>query len=507
MKILINNEEVVCDKNITINEEMLSTSSAILNGCFPKSWLDTRNFTDFYIPKDYSKCLIYETEEIIDPTLLSQRELTRQKLIFAGVVKNTGNIELNPRKSHFANLQILDFKTFLSEGETLDFVISNKTVEEAIDMIIESISSYGFIKGNVNIEEKNQIIGAYNTQNQTAYDVFQYLSEITQSRWFTRMIDENTTAIDFYDIDKLPKKEDFIYNEDTFNKYQVKDLNYSRSSNDYRNKQVMISNETYSNINTTERRYSTGYSSLYTMTSNIAVLEGAIVDGDIKTIASSEQKNLGFTADFYYKKGTNQIESDTILTANKEIEFTYKALVPGRQIVLNDSEINRINSQINRKGIIARYENRNDVLSSSELTKVGESYIKYKSKPEIILKLQTENENLYEIGDKISFKNMPLEDLNDDYMVKKKTIQSIIVNNYEHIFFTFELTNSFNYEDAVNFFDNQRRKATGNIGAGDFINRNTDLIDSCTIYFHEPTITETQIPASTGLQWKINHIL
>lgn len=491
MKILINNEEVVCDKNITINEEMLSTSSAILNGCFPKSWLDTRNFTDFYIPKDYSKCLIYNND----------------KLIFCGIVKNTGNIELNPRKSHFANLQILDFKTFLSEGETLDFVITDKTVEEAIDRVIESISSYGFIKGNINLKNANQIIGAYNTQNQSAYDVFQYLSEITQSRWFTRMIDENTVAIDFYDLDKLPKKEDFIYEEDTFNKYKVKDLNYSRSSNDYRNKQVMISNETYSNVDTTERRYSTGYSTLYNMSSNIAILEGVTVNGAIKSIASSEQKDLGFTADFYYKKGTNQIESDTILTANQEIEFTYKALVPGRQIILNDSEINRINSQINRKGIIARYENRNDVLSSSELTQVGESYIQYKSKPDITLKLTTEDTNLYNIGDRVTFKNMPLDDLNNEYMLKKKTIQSIYVNNYEKTFYTYEFSSNFNYEDAVNFFDNQRRKASGNISAGDFINRNADLIDSCTIYFHDPSIAETQIPASTGLQWKINHIL
>lgn len=30
MKILINNEEVVCDKNITIEEKILSTSSTIL---------------------------------------------------------------------------------------------------------------------------------------------------------------------------------------------------------------------------------------------------------------------------------------------------------------------------------------------------------------------------------------------------------------------------------------------------------------------------------------------
>lgn len=493
IRILINNEEVVCDKNITITEEMLSTSSAILNGCFPKSWLDNRNFIDFYIPKDYSKCLIYKDD----------------KLIFSGVVKNTGNIELNPRKSHFATLQILDFKTFLSEGETLDFVISNKTVEEAIDRVIETISSYGFIKGNIEIDEKNQLIGAYNTQNQTAYDVFQYLSEITQSRWFTRMIDENTVAIDFYDTDKLPKKDDFIYSQDTFEKDSIIDLTYTRNSNDYRNKQVMISNDVYASIDTIERKYSNGYSTTYTLQNNIASISSITVNGINQTIASTDEQALGIEADFYYKIGSNQIESATQIIAGQVIEITYISYVPGRQIVYNNGEVARVKDQTNRKGVIARYESRNDVLSSDELNSIGKSYIQYKSKPEIILKLQTEDKDLYSIGDRVEFKSMPLSDLNDEYMVKKIEIKSIIVNNYEKIFYTYELTNSFNYEDAVNFFDNQRRKATGNIKAGDFIDRNIDIENSVTLYFANPSIKkDTDLSNQVnGLQWEIQHIL
>ena len=38
LKILINKEEVVCNSNIQINEEMLSTSTTILKNCYPKSW-------------------------------------------------------------------------------------------------------------------------------------------------------------------------------------------------------------------------------------------------------------------------------------------------------------------------------------------------------------------------------------------------------------------------------------------------------------------------------------
>lgn len=189
MKIYINNEEVLCDKNIVINEEMLNTSSTILNNVYPKSWETTHDYTtNYYYPPDYSKCLIYDDND---------------NLIFCGVVENTGNISLNPRDPHYCNLQVLDFKTFLSEGETLDFVIYEKTIEEAIDLVINTISDYGIIKGNINIKNPNDIIGAYSTKDKTAYDVFNYIADITQSRWTTRIIDENTIAIDFYDPDLM----------------------------------------------------------------------------------------------------------------------------------------------------------------------------------------------------------------------------------------------------------------------------------------------------------------
>ena len=43
-------------------------------------------------------------------------------------------------------------------------------------------------------------------------------------------------------------------------------------------------------------------------------------------------------------------------------------------------------NQLVRKGIISRYEQRNDATTSTELQKIGESYIKYKGTPEIKIK-------------------------------------------------------------------------------------------------------------------------
>ena len=64
--------------------------------------------------------------------------------------------------------------TLLSEGKTLDFVIIEKTVSEAITEIVNAITDYGFIVGTVSIEN-DSTIGAYSTLDKTAFDVFQYL--------------------------------------------------------------------------------------------------------------------------------------------------------------------------------------------------------------------------------------------------------------------------------------------------------------------------------------------
>ena len=117
MQMFIGGEEVVCSNQMTVTEELLATSSTVLNNCYPKSWETNQDYvSNFYYPLDYSLFELYQNNN----------------LVFAGVVKNTGEISLNPFEPKYCSLQVLDFKTLLSEGETLEFVISNKTITEAI---------------------------------------------------------------------------------------------------------------------------------------------------------------------------------------------------------------------------------------------------------------------------------------------------------------------------------------------------------------------------------------
>ena len=487
MRILINNEQVVCSNKLTIKEEMLNTSSTILNNCYPLSWESTKDYTQYYYPEDYSKCVIYDDNE---------------NLLFCGVAKRTGNISLNPRQFHGCDIQILDFKTFLSEGETLDFVIKDKTVLEAIEQVIEAIKDYGVVLGNVDIDGMDDVIGAYSTAEKTAYDVFNYLADITQSRWTTRLIDENTIAVDFYDPEDMPTGTNLLYTQQFFEQNNIVDIQYNYSTADYRNKQVMLSKEVYANLEYNEQILADGYNKTFLTQNNIYSLGDITVNGTSVTFATNDEKELGIEADFYYSVGKNQIETDNLYVVGTVIGIRYVPLVQGRQVIYNEDEVSRIEANTGRKGVVARYENRNDALSSDELQSIGQSYIRYKGSAEITLTVKTQNSNIWSVGQKVRTQNMPLSQLNVDYMVKSRETEMILTTG--DIFYTYTLSSSFNSERDINYFDNQRAKASGNIKSGDFIDRNIDIENKATIVFNNLTITEIEIDGDNVLNCALN---
>ena len=494
-----------------------------------KTWLGTHNTTVYYVQATTTTTEITDTElisqlnsielleglnnvSVVSPYLQGiinihynyVNEITTSDLLFCGVVKNSGNISLNPRYPHYQTLQILDFKTFLSEGETLDFVIANKTIEEAIDQVVDTISPYGFIKGNIEILGAETIIGAYSTKDKTAYDVFNYLADITQSRWTTRLIDENTVAIDFYDPTLLPRGETIQYNETWFRNNLIDDISYSYGSNDYRNKQVMTSKEVIGELEQVQIVYANGYQTQFMTEIKIAQINEIDVNGEPKTYATEDDKELGVEADFYYSIGNNIIESADTYPTGAVITIRYLPIVEGRQIITNNDEIDRVSTATGRKGVVARYEDRNDAITSNELQLIGQSYIRYKGVPEIKLNVQTRS-NLWNIGDRVQF-NAPITELATEYMVKKKTINRILANpdSEEHIVYTFELTSSFNSEQAINYFDNQRAKSKGNIGEGEAISRNIDIENETNIIFYDSNIVEITVVGDNVLNSTLN---
>ena len=502
MKIMVGNTEVLTDKTISIEEELLNPSSLLLNNVYPKSWEATHDYTQFWFPEDFSKCSIYDDNN---------------NLIWAGIVRNTGNVNLSPYQPHFVDLQVIDFKTLLSEGKTYDFVLSNITINNAITKIINEINDYGFRVGNIELgSQGTQTIGSYSTEDQTAYDLLQYFSEITSSIWFTRF-DTSTELvyIDFYLVENLPKANDIEFNENYFRTNDIRDISYNYSTSEYRNKQIINSNEVGADIDSIEYLLTDGVNTTFNLDKNVYdIVSIQMFMGNSwvnKTFTTTDQKDLGADADFYYTRGSNELETENSYDANIRIKVDYYPYVRGREVAQNIGEINRVSTAIGRNGTLTRYEDRNDVESSEELQQIAQTYLKFKGRAEIDLTIVSGKGNLFNIGDSVYF-NAPLNDLKLDYVVKAKKSE-IVINNSEttpqvYEQYEYTLNSNYNEERLLNFFDNQRRKVQGNLQEGDIIQRDIDIENTLQIIFDNFNVSSVpMVDANNELEFELGGAL
>lgn len=472
MKIYIDGIEVVCDSDLTIEQEFKNTSSVILNNVYPKSWEIDHDYTSrFYFPPSYSICNIYNSND---------------DLLFSGIVKNTGTIELNPRQPHYCSVQVVDFATFLSEGKTLDYVLSDLTISQAINRVVDSISGYGFTVGTIDLDSADDLMGAYSTLDKTAYDVFQYISDITGCRWFTETTSEGQVAINFIDSDKLTPGTSIQYTQQFFEDYLINDMNFYYGSYDYRNRQVMTGDNVIANISQTESYLTSAYQREFTLGQNVGSITSITLNGVSQDFATNAEKDLGITADFYYTVGSNTLTSSSSLASGQTLVIVYTPIIRGREVIVNGGEIDRIANSTGTIGSISRYEKRNDSATSEELQAIGQSYIKYKGVPEITLNVECRALN-WTVGQTVFF-NAPIPELATTYLVKKLSINYL--RNSGEIFYTYELNSAFNDESEINYFDNQRYKNNGNIEEGKYIDRDIDIESSAKIIFYDTTFEE-----------------
>lgn len=413
---------------------------------------------------------------------------TMDNLIFSGIVKNSGKIELNPRYPHYATLQILDFETFLSDGDTLNYVLEEQTITNAVKRIVKDLD--GFMVGDINITNEGTI-APYNCNEKTAFDVFEYLAEISGSIWFTKVISDDIVLINFCSIDNLEQASNIEYNEQYFEDNSIQDISYSFNTQDYRNKQVIVNDKSKSGIPQTEylTYNGTNLRTLYNINSIVSIKSGTRV---FTTAPFTAQQN-GTYADFYYSG--NAIDVNVTIATGTVLEVTYYSTIATRQVAYNQNEIDRISSSTGRNGTIARYEKRTDTNDNTALSQIAQSYLDFKGVPEVILTIKTFNYKLLELGQKVFFDG-PLDLLKTTYLVKEKKINMITSGDQETIFYTYVLTSSFNDENAINFFDNQRRKLEGNIEEGQYITRYIDLYSTTNIIFYNLNITEVEQPVN-----------
>lgn len=407
-------------------------------------------------------------------------------LVFSGIVKNSGNINLNPRYPHYATLQLLDYKTFLSEGDTLNYVLESQYVGYAIREIVDNLD--GFYVGKINLP--STVMAAYNCNEKTAYDVFEYISEITNSIWYTKAISDDIVTINFCSNDKLTTADTIEYTQEYFTEHNIEDIKYSYSANDYRNKQVIVNDEATANILQVENLTYEGESlqTLYPISSISSITSGT----KSYSFSNEKAKSIGQYANFYYSYNSNKIEVNTGIGTGTVLTVSYYPIVSTRQTAYNETEIERI-AQTGRNGTIARYEKRTDTNDEKALSQIAQTYLDYKGVPEITLTIKSYYKDILNVGEKVFF-NGPLEDLKTNYLVTDKQIEMTTTGDQQVIFYTYKLSSSFNDEGSINFFDNQRRKLEGNIEEGEFIPRYVDLPSSTNIIFYDLTTSEIPTP-------------
>jgi hypothetical protein len=325
------------------------------------------------------------------------------------------------------------------------------------------------------------------------FDVLQYISQITNSIWKVRYINDTTYAIDFYDINSLPQGIDLVYDSNYFNDNSIVDITYSFNTNNYRNKQVITSSNIIAQTVNTEELYTDSNDNKYQLSNNIGNVYNVTLDGTEISIASDVDRQNGITADLYYTVGSTEIELNIDVLPTQKLYIQYDPIIPGRVTVLNTNEIDRIGNQLNNTGIISRYEQRQDATTAEELNAIGQTYLQFKGKSEITMQVKTLNNDLWNIGDVVYFDNNNIDgiiDLVGTYAVKKKTTQ-MYQNNADdslQILYTYELDNNYNFENLINYFDNQRAKTIGNIQEGQFINKYIEHAETINIIFDEPII-------------------
>jgi hypothetical protein len=264
----------------------------------------------------------------------------------------------------------------------------------------------------------------------------------------------------------------------------------------------MTSEAVMGSIIQSEYKISDGYTKTFILDNKIGYFNSITINGVVQSVITKAQKELGYTGDFVYQPGENIVSSVNTIATGSTIIFEYYPVVRGREIITNPNEISRITNQTNRNGQITRYENRNDTTNSTELGKIGQSYIKYKGSAEITLKVISRS-NIFNVGELVNY-HSTVEDLNTTYMVKSKEIGMYLIAN--EIFYTYELTSNYNSENAINYFDNQRAKLNGNLGEGETIIRDIDIESTANIIFYDTEIEEIDA-GTTALDFMLDGML
>jgi hypothetical protein len=205
-KILVDKEEVVCEPNFEIKEEFMNPSSIILDKVYPKSWKGTnRVLSDYYFPKDYSKCLIYDSDENLYPYTV-YGETTQEgtptpdspKPIINKAGTITETIEGLPYQFNLGDVEICkinDYKDRIFRSKGVNLLDTTKMIQftpnnatwYSVDGIKNFYSETQIIKSNVYYDLK--------ANNTYTFSVFSTLNKSTSATTPIQLVDTSGRVV------------------------------------------------------------------------------------------------------------------------------------------------------------------------------------------------------------------------------------------------------------------------------------------------------------------------
>ena len=90
------------------------------------------------------------------------------------------------------------------------------------------------------------------------------------------------------------------YTKQYFEQNGIQDISFNYSTNDYRNRQVILSDKVYASIDYTENILANGYNREFMTASPIGEIKSITVNGVQATFGYTSDKDIGLDYDFYY---------------------------------------------------------------------------------------------------------------------------------------------------------------------------------------------------------------
>lgn len=393
-------------------------------------------------------------------------------ICFKGFLKSQFNATFNPFKPKYLDIIAVSQKEFLTH-KPMNFPIINKTYREIIELLIENLGYDFFYFYHLNFKNHNKRVAFYDTKNKNAYDILRFIEKHSGSVLIIKLNYQGKLSIEFHTIKSFKTNNrstpniyfDTLQNQKNFWEMN-KILDFKWSANNQKDANfVIVDSEKV--VSTLSRKIQ-----IYLKTSPENVDLGfpigkidALLTKILKDDKNSERRVSIFSTkskkpgDIIFTVGSNSIIlNPTILGKDRILEIVYFPIIRtsiAHQDLSNQAEIAKISGT---DGKLFRYEKHNDLSNSKDLFEIGQKYLRDGIEKKDVLTISS-SKPIWDIGDYVLFfggKETNTENLYANFIVREATIELSGVYQYKnlvHKIFTYKLVESFDLENAWNYYD------------------------------------------------------